>query len=402
MKKLSIRLLLSLAIIFLFNTEVKSSWFMGGDLSYTNMGQDSFIIKLVMYRDCNGINPCNANITIKCKSTNQIITTATMPRTSTTDITSVCSNSCTRCQTGSCSFPYGVEKYEYQKLVVLNTACCELILSYQMCCRNATITTGIANKYFYIEATLNRCITPQNSSPTFRNEALNLLCKDQDYQLNVGAYDTDGDSLAYEFAYPLEGHGSNISYSGQYDYDKAFYFYGFPNKNLPLPKGIHLNPSTGDLSFRPTKIEQTVMVINVSEFRNGVKIGENRRDIQIIVINCPTNHSPKLNPTSTLNVTEGDTVNYTFSTSDIDVNDTLQICWDSSITNTSWQLNTSNYKHPIGTLKFYPDITNLGLNILTVSARDNACPVYGLTSRAYKIYVHPKAEAQFSTTNNGC
>ncbi|MEA3497131.1 MAG: hypothetical protein U9R42_13975, partial [Bacteroidota bacterium] len=42
------------------------------------------------------------------------------------------------------------------------------------------------------------------------------------------------------------------------------------------------------------------------------------------------------------------------------------------------------------------------LNILTVSARDNACPVYGLTSRAYKIYVHPKAEAQFSTTNNGC
>ena len=151
MKKLSIRLLLSLAIIFLFNTEVKSSWFFGADLSYTNIGQDSFIIKFVLYRDCNAINaPNTSQILIKCKATNQTITTVPIPKTSIIDITPVCPSNCTRCSSGGCSFPYGIEKYEYQKLIVLNTTCCELLLSYKGASRNSTITTGAANKYFYI------------------------------------------------------------------------------------------------------------------------------------------------------------------------------------------------------------------------------------------------------------
>ncbi|MEA3496018.1 MAG: PKD domain-containing protein, partial [Bacteroidota bacterium] len=403
MKKLSIRLLLSLAIIFLFNTEVKSAWLFGADLSYTNIGQDSFIIKLVIYRDCNGApTPNTVHIPIKCKTTNQTITTVSITEPVAIDITPVCSSECTRCQQGGCSFPFGIEKFEYQKFVVLNTTCCELLLSYKDASRSSAITTGAGNKYFYIEATLNRCITPQNSSPAFRTDPHNMLCIGQSILMNVGAYDTNNDSLAYEFAYPLQGYGSNISYTGQYDYDKPIFFWGFPNKNLPLPRGIHLDPLTADLSFRPMKIEQTVMVIKVSEFRNGIKIGEVLRDIQLIVINCPNNHLPKLNSASTLNVTEGDTVNYTFTTSDIDVNDTVQLWWDSSITNANWQIDTSNIKRPKGILKFYPDSTNLGLNIFTVSARDNACPVYGLTSRAYKICVKPKVEAEINVTNLGC
>ncbi|MEA3496019.1 MAG: PKD domain-containing protein [Bacteroidota bacterium] len=403
MKKLSIRLLLSLAIIFLFNTEVKSSWFMGGDLSYTNIGQDSFIIKFVIYRNCNGIpSPNTVHIPIKCKTTNQTITTVSITKTVAIDITPVCSYECTRCQQGGCSFPYGIEKSEYQKLVVLNTTCCELLLSNKYASRGSTITTGAANKHFYIEATLNRCITPQNSSPAFRTDPHTLLCIGQSICMNVGAYDTDNDSLAYEFAYPLQDHGSNISYTGQYDYDKPLYFWGFPNKNKNFPQGFHLDPLTADLSFRPMKIEQTVMVIKVSEFRNGVKIGEVLRDIQLIVINCPNNHSPKLNTASTLNITEGDSVNYMITTSDIDINDTVQIWWDSSIKNVNWQIDTSNIKRPKGILKFYPDSTNLGLNIFTVSAHDNACPVYGFTSKVYKIFVKPKVEAQINVTNLGC
>ncbi|MEA3496760.1 MAG: hypothetical protein U9R42_12105, partial [Bacteroidota bacterium] len=403
MKKLSIHLLLSLMLIFVFNTEVKSSWFLGGDLSYTNIGQDSFIIKLVMYRDCNSINPWNANITIKCKSTNQTITTVTIPKPTGIDITPVCSNSCTRCQSGSCSFPYGVEKYEYQKLVVLNTTCCELILSYQMCCRIVSITTGSANKIFYIESTLNRCITPQNSSPIFKADPLLLLCKGQSYQLNIGAYKTDGDSLTYEFAYPQKAHNSDISYIGQYDYNKPIYFWDFPNNNLPFPKGMHLDPINGDISFKPMKSEQTVMVIKVSEFRNGVKIGEIRRDVILHILNCPTNSNPKLLANAYKSIHIGDSINYIIGSSDPDANDTLLISYDNSIPSATWT-NNNGVKHPYGTLKWIPDSSYQRKSpyIFTVSAKDDVCPLFGATSRAYKIYITPEPSAIYNITDLGC
>ena len=115
MKKFSIHLLFTLFIILLFHTEVKSCWFFGADLSYTNIGQDSFIIKFALYRDCNAINaPNTVHIPIKCKATGQTITTVSVLKLFIVDITPVCSSECTRCQSGSCSFPYGIEKYEYQ------------------------------------------------------------------------------------------------------------------------------------------------------------------------------------------------------------------------------------------------------------------------------------------------
>ncbi|MEA3496944.1 MAG: hypothetical protein U9R42_13040, partial [Bacteroidota bacterium] len=213
-----IYLLVSIIAMFFIHSESFGQHLIGTELTYTNIGQDSFMIKLVFYRDCNEINTGNARIRIICKTTGQNIATVSITKPPAVDITPICSSGCSRCQTSSCSFPYGIEKYQYEKLVVLNTTCCELILFHQECCRNNAITTGAKSKFFFNEATLNRCITPQNSSPVFRTDPHTLLCKGQDHWINVGAIDPNGDSLVYEFAYPLEGHGSNISYSGQYDY----------------------------------------------------------------------------------------------------------------------------------------------------------------------------------------
>jgi hypothetical protein len=42
------------------------------------------------------------------------------------------------------------------------------------------------------------------------------------------------------------------------------------------------------------KVEQTVMALKVTEYRNGVKIGEVTRDMQFIVLSCPNNQAPIL------------------------------------------------------------------------------------------------------------
>ncbi|MEA3497240.1 MAG: hypothetical protein U9R42_14530, partial [Bacteroidota bacterium] len=107
------------------------------------------------------------------------------------------------------------------------------------------------------------------------------------------------------------------------------------------------------------------------------------------------NHNPVLNASSSAT---GDTI--VFTTSDIDVNDTVQIWWDSSIANANWQINTTNPKRPKGILILPPlDTSKKTPNFFTVSAKDNSCPLYGFTSKAY-YRINPNA--LINITNLGC
>ncbi|MBL6964731.1 MAG: hypothetical protein ISR55_12985, partial [Bacteroidetes bacterium] len=295
-------IIFTICIGLLFSFQTKASHMMGSDITWTCIGQDSFLIKLVIYRDCNGIPLSAATIPIKCATTGQSVTTVSIAKPGPVDITPTCGASCTRCQSSGCSFPYGIEQYTFTKLVVLSSAgsCCKLVLSYSMCCRNGAITTATPGN-FYIDALLDRCITPCDNSPTFTNPPIAIICIGQDFVFNHGVVDVDVnssggliDSLSYEWTNPLASANGNIAYKGQYAYNKPIYFWGFPNVNLPSPRGFHLDPVTGDISFRPMKIEVTIMALKITEWRNDTMIGQVRRDIQIIVISCPNNNAPVL------------------------------------------------------------------------------------------------------------
>ncbi|MEA3496475.1 MAG: hypothetical protein U9R42_10610, partial [Bacteroidota bacterium] len=413
MKKKKLILIALLISMFFINKPAKSR-IMGSDLTWTCIGQDSFLVKLTLYRDCNGVQlPNTVSIPIKCKATNQLITTLTIAKPTPTDITPVCNSSCTRCQSSSCSFPYGIEQYTFQKLAVLSSAgsCCELIMSFQMCCRNSSITTGAANKAFYTFAELNRCLTPCDNSPQFTNPPILVACIGQDFTINHGFFDTDkdslgrlSDSLVYSWGHPLSDSGSNIPYTGSYTYKKPIYFWGFPNANLPFPRSFHLDLHTGDISFRPMKIEQTVMVTKVEEFRNDTLIGQIRRDIQVIVINCPNNHAPLLSGPFYKEVCAGDSVTFTINTNDYDSNDTLRISWNNAITNATWSSNNGIVKHPTGNFTWVPQ-NNMASTIpyvFTATVKDDACPVNGSSTRAYQILVKSNPNITISVIDSGC
>ena len=190
-----------------------------------------------------------------------------------------------------------------------------------------------------------------------------------------------------------------------YAFDKPIYFWGFPNTTLPFPRGFHLDPVTGDISFRPMKIEVTVMALKISEWRNEVKIGEIRRDLQIIVINCPNNHPPSLGPALYYKeVCAGSNVTFTINTNDLDPNDTLTISWNHGISGASWSDNNGTSKHPTGTFSWTPG-ENQASNLpytFTVTVKDDACPVSGSYTHAYQVLVKPKPRAAITVIDSNC
>ena len=413
-----LKVLAFLSIVFLVgSSKVGATHMMGSDLTWRCIGKDTFVITLVIYRDCNGVQLSTGVFTARCDATGQTVTSGTPTKPAPTDITPTCGSSCTRCQSTSCSFPYGIEQYVFTQTLIMKNAgsCCKLRLDWQQNARNMTITTGAAGQNFFIEATLDRCVSPCDNSPRFTNPPIAIICIGQDFIFNHGVIDDDVDSngglmdsLYYEWTKPLTGHNSYTPWTGQYAYDHPIFYWGFKNANLPFPRGFHLDPSTGDISFRPMKIEQTVMAIKISEYRriSGVmtKIGEIRRDLQIIVISCPNNNAPVLSGPFYKEVCATNTVSFSISTNDYDTKDTLLISWNGAIPGAKWSDNNKKVKHPTGTLTWTPGEQHASTipYVFTVSVKDDACPVNGSSTRAYQILVKPLPKAKISIVDSGC
>ncbi|HYG16427.1 MAG TPA: hypothetical protein VEC12_11790, partial [Bacteroidia bacterium] len=332
-KLLQIFLILSSIITV---TTARASHVMGSDITYKCLGNGKYEVTVTVYRDCNGVTLSNSPISARC-ATGAGAATFSIPEVSVRDITGI-DQRCTTQSRCSGSYTYGIEEHVFKGVIDLSALnCCEIILSWEQCCRNGAITTGAANANFYTEARLNKCINPCNSSPTFTSAPAALICVGQDFTFNNGALDTVdvGDSLSFKFIEPLQAQGSTIGYSGSWSATSPITFLGFPNTALNHPAGFRLDSATGDISFRPTVQNQvTVLVLEVTEWRkiNGImtKIGVTRRDMQIIVVNCPNNKVPKIAGKNEV-ACAGQQVCIDITTDDADNNDTVKISWNRGI-----------------------------------------------------------------------
>ncbi|MBI3141447.1 MAG: hypothetical protein HYZ16_01320, partial [Bacteroidetes bacterium] len=142
---------------------------------------------------------------------------------------------------------------------------------------------------------MNICQDPCDNSPTFTGSPLAIICLGRDFIYNQGVQDMDvdpktsglADSLVYSWAEPMQTVSTKTSWSSGYTYNKPIYYLGFPKTGMAFPRGIHLDSATGDMMFRPMKVEQTVMSIKIESYRNKKLTGVTRRDIQVVVIKCP-------------------------------------------------------------------------------------------------------------------
>ncbi|MCG8410533.1 MAG: gliding motility-associated C-terminal domain-containing protein, partial [Bacteroidales bacterium] len=119
---------------------------------------------------------------------------------------------------------------------------------------------------------------------------------------NPGAYDTDGDSLAY-FLTPCTGeNGEPIE--------------GYTTP--PATSTISVNPTTGDFIWdTPPVIGKYNIAMRIDEWRDGVKIGSLTRDMQIEVLDTD-NTPPEIEEVPNFCIVSGDSISVTTRTTDQD------------------------------------------------------------------------------------
>lgn len=128
------------------------------------------------------------------------------------------------------------------------------------------------NVPFYVQTTLViNPFTGFNSSPILLNPPIDDACVDKMFIHNPGAFDLDGDSLAYKL---IECRGEDgLSIPG----------FTFPQANV----SFSIDAFTGDMVWdSPQSLGEFNVAILIEEWRDGVLVGSVVRDMQIRVLDC--------------------------------------------------------------------------------------------------------------------
>jgi len=397
------KFLVAIAILFSGITSSYASHLMGAEITYVNVGGNDYEVTLIVYRDCSGITVSpNQTVTFQSASCAQNINFS-IPFIQTNDVSQVCAGQLTTCNGG---FVPGTEQYVYRGIVTL-TPCSDWIMHWNSGTRNPA-TTNLVNassKNLYIQNTLNNIIGANNNSPQFFNIPTPYLCANQLAIYSHAASDADGDSLYYIFNQPLGTPGppgTPIAFMAGYTLLQP----------MITTAGMNLNQTTGEMCFTPAQSQISVVSVLISEFRNGVLIGTQIREMQVIVDNTCNNQNPTTGATATCGGSGGMTITVqgpsvdsvdqnsirmcpndnlclqiTFSDPDPLDNITVLNNIAAAIPGATWTVVGDGTPNPIGTFCWTPTALDSGINVFSLILQDDACPISGTQTFTYDITV---------------
>ncbi|WP_264789273.1 T9SS type A sorting domain-containing protein [Aureispira anguillae] len=386
-----------MAFFFLLGNKTYASHAAAADLSYTCLGNNRYQIKLRLYRDCSGIAlPSSVLIDLNgggsCAGLTQSIPLAL---SSITEVPIACTPFLGQSTCNGGIVP-GYEENTYIGTLDLSSfpVGCTWTISYSSCCRNATITNlnNPSSQNLYIETTLLDGNITCNSSPTFANIPIFVVCDSLAQSISNSVIEADGDSIVYSLTAPLAATGSPISYATGFS----------PTNPLTTSSGVNFNPSNGQLNFTPIGSQVVVLDVFVEEYRNGNLIGYTRRTMQVVVMSC-NNNSLSLDSVSevvngivqphgvstTFNACPGEDLHFQLSLSDVDANDSLTVSQSYSSLFQAYPNATVNLTYPISgsTNSVLVDVIIPGVqsNVFSIAFSDNSCPVASLQSFGFSI-----------------
>ncbi|MCF2445885.1 gliding motility-associated C-terminal domain-containing protein [Dyadobacter sp. CY345] len=176
------------------------------------------------------------------------------------------------------------------------------------------VPTDRLNFYVHTNIVINSFVGV-NQTPVLLNAPIDIAAVGQRYIHNPGAFDADGDSIAYRLYTPQQGTSRGLGEN-----------LGYKDPNLVTPPGVteagqtpanfSMNAITGDLIWdAPVTRGLYNVAFVVEEWRDGVKIGEIIRDMQIIVEDA-RNDRPKLDLMEPICVEAGTLINQTIRATD--------------------------------------------------------------------------------------
>lgn len=293
---------------------VNASHVIGGEMFYDYLGGDQYQITVKLYRDCGPSAqadlPNSIAIGVYNGSSNLYLFQQTISATGPAqDVPVVLDNPCltvppeacveTRTYVGTFSLPFNPDGYQ---------------LSYQVCCRTASIVNVVdaGNVGLSLLVQVPGSVFG-NSSPRFLELPPVALCLNETLVFDHSATDPDGDQLIYELCSPYLG-GSiggifnpgpgpvpNPSQATAPPYTFIPWGGGFsainPIQSVPP---ISIDPVTGILTVTPTQIGRYVIGVCVSEFQDGVLLSVSRRDFMFQVVPCDASVNSVIAPQTDL------------------------------------------------------------------------------------------------------
>ncbi len=284
-------------LFFFISTCTFATHIVGGELNYYPLNNSKYRITLKLYIDCyNGqagaiAQDQYANIAVYGKDSNQLLSGLcfAIKRGAPVRVSKTNYN-CILLAPNAC-----VDAYYYDTVVTLPYRVEGYILSFQRCCRNITIINLVdpngTGENIWTQISDSAQIG-SNSSPTFKNLPPNFLCTNAPLIFDHSAYDSEGDSLVYEFFHPYTGGNSTDPRPSFFNaepppFSKVIFQSGYVNNNAINSNPIvSINSKTGVLKITPTYSGQFVVGIVVKEFRKGTLIGFTQRDYQFNVQAC--------------------------------------------------------------------------------------------------------------------
>ena len=195
-----------------------------------------------------------------------------------------------------------VDLYIYDVNLVLPKLSNGYIISFERCCRNVIIeninSPGSTGATYWTEIKPESTIGV-NSSPVFKSRPPIFLCLNAPFTFDHSATDSDGDSLVYELYTPYYGASNGRPRPNFGDIRQGTPVFPLSGNRLvrwisPYSQTdemggnpqLEIDELTGRLTVTPTQSGQFVVGIKVKEYRNGVLIGETKRDYQFNAANC--------------------------------------------------------------------------------------------------------------------
>lgn len=331
--------------VALFAFSSGATHLMGGEITLLELPNGQHRVNLIAYRDMNGINmAATALFTFSGPNGQQF--------------TRVVSQDSVISGTVLPMYPYGVEVYYFSDTVTFPSYG-HWHVSWSNCCRNGAIQnlSNPLGESMYLSTDIVLDSASSNSTPFFLVPAAIYLPLNTAWQYNPLPFDVDGDSLVWSIDQPLD--------------DSASYCAGYTTPPSAAANPLSLDSATGTISWTADSVGHYVISILVEQYRNGVYVGEVRRDMQFIVVPAGTGFPywsafNGANPQDTINVSvpASSPLSFDIEASHTDSTQQLYMSAYSSLlrpgaSNATFSVSPTGVNKDIkGTFSFTPDPTH--------------------------------------------
>jgi len=290
-----------LSITSMFALRSFAAHIVGGDMYYDCLGNNDYRITLKVYRDCNASGPNVAwfdepafigvyDVSGALLFTENVYLEFGSP----VNIPPETQDPCLQAPANVCVH---VGTYSFVRNLPPQAGGYDIV--YVRCCRNATIANIPTPNDYGATYTTHIPESGCNSSPRFTDFPPIVICVNAPINFDHSATDPDGDQLVYSLCTPYSGASSLDPQPSPELFLSPFVNVPWLNPfNATNPMDaspvVALDAQTGLLTGTPTRTGQFVVGVCVQEFRNGVFVGETKRDFQFNVTLCSTDVEAKI------------------------------------------------------------------------------------------------------------